>query len=227
MTEPWTLRRILRWMQDDFEARGLASPRLDAELLVAHALEVRRIQLYMELERPLTETELGAIRALVKRRRAHEPVAYILGEREFWSRPFEVGPAVLIPRPDTETLVERALAVLAGPSDGRVTEEPPLDEPSLDPPSPPDTVEGEQTYELLDPLDEAQALLELDERDGLAPGSRDASPAEEDAASPRDAAPADAPPPAGSPPRSGAGPRVLDLCTGSGCIAITLAAERP
>ncbi len=110
----WTIARMLRWMQEDFAGRGVDNPRLDAELLLAHALEVERIRLYLDLERPLTATELDAIRALVKRRRAREPVAYILGYRDFWGRRFRVTPAVLIPRPDTETLVEQALGRLEG-----------------------------------------------------------------------------------------------------------------
>jgi len=110
----WTLRRMLEWMQSDFGGRGIASPRLDAELLVAHALGKRRIDLYLELDRPLEDEEKDRIRGLVKRRRAHEPIAYILGYREFYGRRFEVTKDVLIPRPDTETLVARAIEV-AGP----------------------------------------------------------------------------------------------------------------
>ena len=117
---PWTIRQILGWMTDDLRERGFDSPRLDAELLVAHALGVARVGLYLDLDRPLTEDERAAIRALVVRRRAHEPVAYILGYREFYGRRFTVCPAVLVPRPDTETLVDRALALLDGASTARV-----------------------------------------------------------------------------------------------------------
>lgn len=135
----WSIRRVVQWATEDFAARGIESPRLDAELLVSEALRLDRVRLYMDLDRPLDDAERAAIRELVKRRRAREPIAYILGRREFWGRSFAVGPAVLVPRPDTETLIERALELL--------------------------------------PL-----------------GARD---------------------------------RVLDLCTGSGAIGITLAAERP
>lgn len=103
---------MLGWMQDDFTGRGVESPRLDAELLVAHALGVPRMQLYLDLDRPLAAEELASIRALVKRRREREPVAYLLGRRDFWKRSFRVDPRVLVPRPDTETLVERAIALL-------------------------------------------------------------------------------------------------------------------
>ncbi|MDB4986535.1 MAG: putative N(5)-glutamine methyltransferase PrmC [Myxococcaceae bacterium] len=106
--EAWTVRRIVAWMQADFERRGIDNARLDADLLVAEALGVKRIVLFMDPERPLIEAELTKVRALVERRRAHEPIAYILGEREFYGRPFTVTRDVLIPRPDTETLVEAA-----------------------------------------------------------------------------------------------------------------------
>lgn len=113
MAETWTVRRVIAWTQADFERRGLDTPRLDADLLVARALGLTRIKLFLDLDRPLVDGELAAIRALVERRRKHEPVAYILGEREFYGHNFEVTNAVLIPRPDTETLVERALKLLS------------------------------------------------------------------------------------------------------------------
>ncbi len=112
MSEAWTVKRMAAWMQADFARRGIESARLDADLLIAHALGVARIALYLDPERPLVERELGSIRALVERRRAREPIAYILGEREFYGRAMRVTPDVLIPRPDTETLVEAALAFL-------------------------------------------------------------------------------------------------------------------
>ncbi|CAN5415160.1 peptide chain release factor N(5)-glutamine methyltransferase [soil metagenome] len=108
-TEPWTIGTILRWATDDFRARNIESPRLDAEVLLAHALRATRTQLIIELMRELTPTELGAFRELVKRRRQREPVAYLLGTREFYGRSFRVDARVLVPRPDTETLVEVAL----------------------------------------------------------------------------------------------------------------------
>lgn len=117
--DTWTVKRMVAWMQADFERRGIESARLEADLLVAHVLGVQRIALFLDPERPLVADELSAIRALVARRRAREPVAYILGAREFYGRPFRVTPDVLIPRPDTETLVDEAKAFLgrapAGP----------------------------------------------------------------------------------------------------------------
>jgi release factor glutamine methyltransferase len=105
----WTIREVLDWAAQDFAGRGIESPRLDAELLVAKALGVDRVGLYLDLNRPLLEGERSAIRPLVTRRREREPVAYILGHRDFYGRRFAVTPDVLIPRPDTETLVEHAL----------------------------------------------------------------------------------------------------------------------
>lgn len=105
----WTIRRVLAWAVDDLKKRGFTSPRLDAELLLCHVLGQDRIRLILDAERPLQKAELGRYRELFQRRRAGEPVAYLLGVREFYGRPFRVDHRVLIPRPDTETLVEVAL----------------------------------------------------------------------------------------------------------------------
>jgi release factor glutamine methyltransferase len=101
---------VLLWTTARFQERGLGSPRLDAELLAAHALGLSRVQLYTQFDRPLEPPELAALRDLVKRRQGGEPVAYITGRKEFWSLDLGVDSRVLIPRPDTETLVEEALA---------------------------------------------------------------------------------------------------------------------
>ncbi len=138
--EVWTIRRVLTWAADDLRARGSDTPRLDVELLLAETLGSTRIAVLTDPERPLTKEELARYRELHKRRRAGEPVAYLLGAREFYGRSFRVDKRVLVPRPDTETLVDVAL--------------------------------------------ERTSHLSLDAR-------------------------------------------ALDLCTGSGCVAITLACERP
>jgi release factor glutamine methyltransferase len=105
----WTVAKVLAWATEDFRSRGLDSPRLDAELLLAHVLGVDRIRLILDSPRVLSGEELAAYRALIQRRRRREPVAYIRGEREFYGLSIRVDPRVLVPRPDTETLVEVAL----------------------------------------------------------------------------------------------------------------------
>jgi release factor glutamine methyltransferase len=108
-TEAWTIARVLKWAADDFRKRNNPSPRLDAELLLAHALASDRIRLVLDSERRLDDAELGRYRELIRRRRSGEPVAYILGRREFYGLPFAVDRRALVPRPDTEPLVEVAL----------------------------------------------------------------------------------------------------------------------
>lgn len=90
----------------------METPRLDAELLVAHGLGLSRLDLYLAFERPVSETERATIRALLQERGRHVPVAYLLGEREFWSLAFAVGPGVLVPRPETEHVVEAAIEAI-------------------------------------------------------------------------------------------------------------------
>lgn len=107
--EPWTILRVLRWSADDLRQRGSTSPRLDAELLLARVLGCDRVRLVIDGQRPLAPSELQTYRELHKRRRRGEPVAYLLGEREFYGRRFVVDSRVLVPRPETEHLVEVAL----------------------------------------------------------------------------------------------------------------------
>ena len=92
----WTIRRVLAWSTEDFKGRGIGTARLDAELLIAEALGLDRVRVYMDLDRPLTTVEREAIRDLVKRRRAREPIAYILGRKGFYGRDFAVDAAVLV-----------------------------------------------------------------------------------------------------------------------------------
>lgn len=103
------LVEVLKRTELFLKERGIPSPRLEAELLLGHILELERLQLYMNFDKPLRDEELARLREPVRRRGAREPIAYILGRREFYSLDFAVGPGVLIPRPDTETLVEAAL----------------------------------------------------------------------------------------------------------------------
>jgi release factor glutamine methyltransferase len=106
-----TIVEVLKLSADFLARHGSDSSRLDAELLLAHALHMRRLDLYLKFDRPLTEGELGAYRSLVARRGKGEPVAYVVGHKEFMGLDFEVTPDVLIPNPDTEVLVQRAVAV--------------------------------------------------------------------------------------------------------------------
>jgi release factor glutamine methyltransferase len=108
MTE-WTIGSLVKWATDDFRTRGIENPRLDAELIVAHVLGIDRTKVIIESLRPLEGAELVKLRDFVKRRRNREPIAYLRGTREFYGRPFKVDSRVLIPRPDTEALVETAL----------------------------------------------------------------------------------------------------------------------
>jgi release factor glutamine methyltransferase len=139
MSDIWTIRKVLTWTTQHFEKRQVDAPRLTTEILLAHVLATSRVRLYVDLDRPLAKEELTAFRALIERRTSGEPTQYLTGKKEFYNRSFKVDSRVLIPRPETELLVEAALRVL------------PKDAPS----------------------------------------------------------------------------RTLDVCTGSGCIAISLAAERP
>lgn len=108
----WTIIALLQRTTRYFEEQNIESPRLDAELLLAFALGITRIDLYLRHDQPLNPEELSRFRALVKRRRAREPVAYITGTKAFWDLELTVSPAVLIPRPETECLVEAALTFL-------------------------------------------------------------------------------------------------------------------
>jgi release factor glutamine methyltransferase len=109
MTEEWTVRRVLDWTTTHLKQHGSETPRLDAEILLAHARGCRRIELYTRFDEPLSEAERTVMRDLAKRRARSEPVAYLVGHREFFSLDFRVTPDVLIPRPDTETLVVELL----------------------------------------------------------------------------------------------------------------------
>lgn len=110
--DPWTVLEVLRWTTGRFEERALDTPRLDAEVMIAAALGLPRVQLYVQFDRPLDATELGVIREHVRRRQSGESVAYIVGRKEFFGLDFAVDRRVLVPRPDTETLVDEALARL-------------------------------------------------------------------------------------------------------------------
>jgi len=118
----WTVLDVVRWTTARFAERGLGTPRLDAELLVAHVLSLPRVQLYVQFERVLTPEELASLRDMIKRRQAGESIAYLTGRKEFWKFELAVDARVLVPRPDTETLVEEALARLGEPAPARIAD---------------------------------------------------------------------------------------------------------
>lgn len=105
----WTILQILRWTTDYFREKDVSEPRASAEVLLAHALGLSRLDLYLRYDQPLSAAELSRFKALMVRRREGDPVAYLTGHREFWSLDFLVTPAVLIPRPETEILVQAAI----------------------------------------------------------------------------------------------------------------------
>jgi len=107
--EAWTTRRLLSWTQEHLSRKGVDSPRLATEMLLAHVLGVDRLKLYMDPDRPANDLERATFRGLVQRAVNHEPVEYLVGRCPFFSMMLTVGPGVLIPRPSTETLVEHVI----------------------------------------------------------------------------------------------------------------------
>ena len=118
----WTIGSILKWTEQYFGTRGIDSPRLDAEVLLSHVLGKERIYLYVHFDEPLEAPELAAYREYIKQRVARQPVAYIIGRREFMGLSFKVTPAVLVPQPDTEILVQAALDRLAAKPAARIAD---------------------------------------------------------------------------------------------------------
>jgi release factor glutamine methyltransferase len=110
----WTPLKIIQWAIPYLTQKGISHARFDAECLIAHALRIDRLKVYLQFDRPLDPNELTLIREYLKRRALHEPIQYILGVREFFGHSFKVGPGVLIPRPETEQLVELAIDYLKG-----------------------------------------------------------------------------------------------------------------
>jgi release factor glutamine methyltransferase len=171
---PWTVGRILDWTAQHLKKHGSESPRLEAEILLAHARKCPRIQLYVQYNEPLSDDERLVMRELVKRRAAAEPVAYLVGHREFFGLDFRVSPAVLIPRPETETLVLELVTAAKRRGGG--------------------TARGANRAESSD--DDGPMTGQ-----SRSVGNDDHSP---------------------TPPL-----KILDLCTGSGCIAVSAAVNLP
>jgi release factor glutamine methyltransferase len=110
--DAWTIIKILSWTESYLKNHSIDSPRLTAEMLLAYCLGAKRLDLYLQYDRPLQANELSSFKALIKRRIQNEPVAYIIGAKGFFESDFKVAKGVLIPRPDTETIVEQALKIL-------------------------------------------------------------------------------------------------------------------
>ena len=185
--DTWTIRRILDWIEGYLAQRGDENPRVSAQWLVSEALNVSRMQLFLDMERPLTPDERAVLRDWTRRRGAGEPLQYITGEVAFRHINVKVRPGVLIPRPETEVLVSEALALLPAPTKPQET----LDEELL-----------RQFAELSDEQQDAKAVVSQGAEDAPAIPSDDSnSPAQ--------------------------GLLVADICTGSGCIACSIAYEHP
>lgn len=203
--DTWTTRKLLAWTTKHFEDKGVDSPRVAAEMLFGHVLGVARLKLYMEPDRPASDAERETFRALVGRAGKHEPVDYLIGKAPFFGLELRVTPAVLIPRPSTETIIETVLQAVR--SAERVDDDLKTHETETPGPAPVQAVAatGELTYEPEPHPGEAS-------RD-----TQDATPK----ATPASASPAPVKP---TPQFNG---RIADVCTGSGAIAVTLATQLP
>ena len=112
MNNNWTIQKLLNWITEYFTEHDVDSPRLSAELLLSHVLGLARIELYTNFDKPVPKPQLDKLHTIVKRASQHEPVAYLIGLTEFYSLEIKVRPGCLIPRPETELLVERAVEFL-------------------------------------------------------------------------------------------------------------------
>jgi release factor glutamine methyltransferase len=110
--QKWTIQKLLNWITEYLTEKGIDSPRLSAELILSHVLGLKRIELYTQFDKPVAKEQLDKLHELVKRAGQHEPIAYLTGKIEFYSLELNVTPDCMIPRPETELLVERAIEFL-------------------------------------------------------------------------------------------------------------------
>lgn len=238
--KPWPPLELIKTSAAYLAEKGVPTPRLDAELLLCHVMQLAsRIELFARFERTVRPDELARFRALIARRAKREPVARILGRREFMSLDFAVTPAVLSPRPETELLVEQAVTLIRPPPS--VNEDVPPDHDGDDVPPPPDPTEDEALHRLLDAY--AEGGDEDEEPDDPPPPvdpARDARRTSTYSYEYNDSPVAVAVPATASvlesrrtsSPRGRAGratstKTLLDLGTGSGCVAIAVLALCP
>ena len=211
----WTIKAALDWTQGYLERKGDENPRLSAEWLLCEACGMRRVELYISFERPLSLEERDVLRGYVTRRGQGEPLQYITGEVAFRHIAVKVRRGVLIPRPETEVLVSEALALLP-PAARRVARDSQID-----------AWKGDVLRAAAEAIDEAQSTGEGERGQGAGGAG-----ANDELASVREAC-AEAVASAGADeggeaPASAQRPLlVADLCTGSGCIACSIAYERP
>lgn len=116
MSNDWTILKLIEWTADFFAKHGVPNPRLDAELLLAHVLNKKRIELYLTFDHIVKEGDLATFKGYIQRRTRREPLQYIVGTQDFCGVPIKVAPAVLIPRPETELLVEQVLKLIVASS---------------------------------------------------------------------------------------------------------------
>ncbi len=109
MNDIWTILDVLNWTKDYFESKKIPNSRLDAELIISHILKIKRLELYLRFDQPLLKSEREEIREMVKRRAKREPLQYLIGEVDFYNCKLNVDSSVLIPRPETEFMVEKIL----------------------------------------------------------------------------------------------------------------------
>ncbi|MHC4388147.1 MAG: peptide chain release factor N(5)-glutamine methyltransferase [Planctomycetota bacterium] len=110
--QAWTIQKLLNWITEHFTEKGVDSPRLSAELLLSHVLEMERIELYTQFDKAVAKAQLDELHELVRRAGGHEPIAYLTGKTEFYSLGLKVSSDCMIPRPETELLAERAIEFL-------------------------------------------------------------------------------------------------------------------